>query len=175
MHRYPDHPSGKLDRRAVLALFLGAWLLPATSNADLDDRNKPINIKADRSEFDQREGTQTFSGNVEVSQGSMEISAERVVIEIRDGSFYKITGEGSPIRFQQLGENSELIRGQSGKIAYDTSTSQLTFEGDASFERPGQKFSGETIRYNMRNLTFEATGSDKGRVSIVLQPGKPKQ
>ncbi len=170
MNRHPDLP-----RRGILALLLIALCCPALTLADTDDRSKPINIKADRSEFDQREGKQTFSGNVEVTQGSMAISADKVVIEIRDGAFYRITGEGSPIQFQQLGRNSELIRGRSGKIAYDTNTSQLTFEGDAKFERPGQTFSGETIRYNMRDLTFQATGSNKGRVSIVLQPGKPKQ
>jgi len=173
MHRHPEHSPVRASIGVVLALFLSLLAQPAL--ADIDDRTKPINIKADRSEFDQRQGRQTFSGNVEVSQGSMAITADRVVIEIRDGAFYRITGVGSPIQFQQLGKNSELIRGQSGKIAYDTSSSQLTFEGDAQFERPGQKFSGETIRYNMRDLTFEATGSDKGRVSIVLQPGKPKQ
>jgi lipopolysaccharide export system protein LptA len=173
MHRHPDNLSARHLVVLVLALFLSVLATPAL--ADIDDRNKPINIKADRSEFDQRQGKQTFSGNVEVSQGSMAITADKVVIEIRDGAFYRITGVGSPIRFQQLGNDSELIRGQSRKIAYDTSSSQLTFEGNAQFERPGQKFSGETIRYNMRNLTFEAKGSDKGRVSIILQPGKPKQ
>lgn len=148
----------------------------ATAQADLDDHTKPINIKADESEFDQRTGVQTFRGNVEVTQGSMEIRADSIEIAFKDGVFYRITGTGTPVQFQQIGANNELARGQSEKIVFDTVSMQLTFEGGASFERPGQKFSGGTINYNLRNLKFSATGGGtKERVNIVLQPGSLKK
>jgi len=54
-------------------------------------------------------------------------------------------------------------------------TTQITFSGNAQFERPGQKLSGSSITYNMADLTFKASGDKKGRVNIVLQPTQIKQ
>ncbi len=156
---------------AFAALIIAA-LLGTQAWAKADDRTKPININADASEYDEKAGTQVLSGNVEISQGSMVIKADRIKVELRNNALYRISGTGNPIRFQQLTENDELMRGQSNEISYNTQTSEITFKGDAEFERPGQKFTGHTISYNMEELTFKATGNNKGRVNIVLQPGR---
>lgn len=142
------------------------------ANANPDDRRKAINVKADNSEYDERAGTQTLSGNVEITQGSMSIKADSITIELKDDALFRITGIGNPIKFQQMTQTNELMSGQSNQISYNTRTSEITFKGDAEFERPGQKFSGHTIEYNMLALTFKAAGNKKGRVSITLQPGK---
>lgn len=168
--RPPDHK--RITSLYALLLLLGLALSPTYSTANPDDRKKAVSIKADSSQYDERAGTQTLSGNVEITQGSMLIKADRVVIELNNGALYRITGKGNPIRFQQLTQNNDLMRGQSNEISYDTRTSELIFTGDAQFERPGQKLTGNTIEYNMLQLTFKAAGSDKGRVSITLQPGK---
>ena len=152
---------------ALLLALPGAQLM-----ARADDRTKPININADASEYDERAGTQVLSGNVEISQGSMVIKADRIVVELRNNALYRISGSGNPIRFQQITDNDELMRGQSNEISYNTQTSEITFKGNAEFERPGQKFTGHTISYNMAELTFRAAGNQKGRVNIVLQPGR---
>ena len=152
---------------ALLLALPGAPLM-----ARADDRTKPININADTSEYDERAGTQVLYGNVEISQGSMVIKADRIVVELRNNALYRISGNGNPIRFQQLTENDELMRGQSNEITYNTQTSEITFKGNAEFERPGQKFTGHTISYNMAELTFKAAGNQTGRVNIVLQPGR---
>ena len=153
----------------LLALLFSA---ASTLHANPDDRKKAINVKADNSEYDERAGTQVLSGNVEISQGSMSIKADTITIELKNDALYRIIGSGNPIRFQQLTLANELMRGQSNQISYNTQTSEITFKGDAEFERPGQKLSGHTIEYNMEALTFKAAGNQKGRVSITLQPGK---
>jgi len=144
--------------------------------ANTQDRYEAISVKADNSVYDEKAGTQELSGNVEITQGSMSITADNIKIELRDGKLYRISGLGKPIRFQQRDDSNQIMRGQSNRIAYDVDTSEITFEGDALFEKPGQKLSGHTIRYNMQNLTFKAAGTDqsgsKGRVNIVLQPAR---
>lgn len=163
--------------RALSTIFIIATLLVAVSNpvaAQLADHKKPINVQADNSIYDDRRGIQTLSGNVEISQGSMSIFADTIKMEIKDGSLFRITGTGSPIRFQQLTPNNELIKGECNEIIYNTTTTEITFRGNANFERPGQTLTGDTIEYNLNELTFKATGNDKGRVNITLQPGKLK-
>ena len=163
--------------RALPAVFFAITFFILVSNpvvAQLADHTKPINVKADSSIYDDRRGTQTLSGNVEITQGSMSIFADSIKMEIRDGTLFRITGTGSPIKFQQLTPNNELIRGECNEIIYNTATTAITFRGNANFERPGQKLTGDTIEYNLNELTFKATGNDKGRVNITLQPGKLK-
>jgi len=155
---------------AMVSLMAVITATASTAAANPADRSKPISISADASEYDENAGTQVLSGNVEISQGSMLIRADRIKVELRDNALYRITGTGSPIRFQQLTERNELMRGQSEQISYNTETSEITFKGSAEFEKPGQKFTGHSINYNMTELTFRAAGNDKGRVNIVLQP-----
>ncbi len=164
---------GQLLTNSAMALFLLTLaFLHSDAIANPDDQKKAINVQADTSQYDERAGTQTLSGNVEITQGSMSIKADSIKIELKDGALFRISGKGKPIKFQQLTQTNELMRGQSNQISYDTQTAQITFEGDAEFERPGQKFSGHTIEYNMLKLTFKAAGNKQGRVNITLQPGK---
>ena len=155
-----------------VAAVLIALLFSSSTLAQMADHTKPINVKADASEFDERRGTQTLIGNVEVTQGSMSITADRIEIEIKDGALFKIKGTGRPIRFQQMTLDNQLMRGECNEIIYNTVTSNIIFKGSANFERPGQKLTGHTIEYNLNELTFKAAGNKQGRVNIVLQPGK---
>lgn len=160
----------------LVPLLVPLLISTPASHAMTGDRDKAINVKADKSEYDERRGIQTLSGNVEISQGSMSITAEKIEIELVAGDVHKITGSGNPVTFQQYTDERELLRGESNKIEYFTKTLQLTFSGNANFERPGQKLTGHRIEYNLDNLTFKATGNDSGgRVNITLQPGKIKR
>lgn len=176
--------SSKHTSRRTLCCAAGFFIALsccAQAFANSTDRKKAINVKADSSEYNERAGTQSLSGDVEISQGSMSIRADNIKIELKEGTLFRISGIGSPIRFQQLTETNELMRGQSNEITYNIETSTITFRGNAEFERPGQKFSGHSIEYNMKELTFKAAGkkttdgSSSGRVNIVLQPGKINQ
>ncbi|OED40659.1 lipopolysaccharide transport periplasmic protein LptA [Chromatiales bacterium (ex Bugula neritina AB1)] len=175
-----SNPKVRSKPTPATALSLGLLLLILFAQPTLarqDDQKKPISVKADTSVFDERAGTQELAGNVEITQGSMSINADSIKIELKNGSLYRITGSGQPIRFQQLSESNELMRGQSNEIIYNTETADIIFRGDARFEKPGQKFTGHLIEYNMNALTFKAEGrkdnQGKGRVNIILQPGKP--
>jgi len=167
-----QHWFAAVPQPSMLILLVIGLVFSACALAGSDDKSKPISIQADSSEFDQRSGIQTFSGNVQISQGSMSIVADSIRIETRNGEFYRISGSGNPIRFQQSDDDNNLMRGQSQRIVYDTSTSELIFEGDARFERPGQQFSGHRISYSLEALTFTASGDGDRRVNIVLEPGK---
>lgn len=163
---------------AALMTLISLILLLAAGNlvfADANDFQQPINVKADRSDFDEKAGVQTLSGNVEITQGTLTVKAEKIRIELKDGTLYRIIGEGKPIRFQQRTDNGEMMRGQSNRIEYNTQSTLITFSGDARFERPGQQLSGSSIMYNMSDLSFKASGDKKGRVNIVLQPSQIKR
>ena len=161
---------------SVLMLFILLALTTQAAFADTtSDSDKAINVQADQSDFDEKSGIQSLSGNVEITQGSLKVTADRIQIELKNGALFRIVGNGSPIRFQQQTDNGSLMKGQSNRIEYNMQTTQITFSGNAQFERPGQKLSGNSITYNMADLTFKAAGDKKGRVNIILQPTQIKQ
>ena len=163
----------RLFALAVYQLFT-AILCPAFADT-ISDATKPINVKADQTDFDEKAGIQTLSGNVEITQGSLALKADSIKIELKNGALFRVVGTGSPITFQQQTAAGATMKGQSNRIEYNLETTQITFSGDARFERPGQKLTGSSIMYNMSDLTFKASGDKKGRVNIVLQPTQIKR
>lgn len=164
-----------LSPALALALLVGLTVLTfAASDPSLareSDLTQGIDVSADRSEYNEREGTQTLIGNVEISQGSMRIEAELVTIKLTEFKLTRIEGEGSPIRFQQENEAGELISGEASNISYDATTGELVLSGGASLSQPGQSLQSERIAFDARTQTVSAEGGEnKGRVSIRIEP-----
>ena len=176
-HSTADNPAcGLLCSFSAFALIMLLSVPTGQTAADTrSDGSQPISVQADQSDFDEKAGIQRLTGNVEITQGTLTLKADSIEIELKDGALLKIVGEGNPIRFQQQTDTGATMSGQSNRIEYNTQTTQITFSGDARFERPGQKLSGNSITYNMSDLTFKASGDKKGRVSIILQPSQIKR
>ena len=75
------------------------------------DLQQPIDVSADRSEYDDKAGTQKLIGNVEIRQGTMRITADTIAITLKDNALSRIDGTGSPIRYEQENEKGELLKG----------------------------------------------------------------
>ncbi len=63
-----------LSLTLLLASMLSA--APHTGMARQSDLNKPIDVRADSSEFDEKAGVQSLRGNVQITQGTMQINAD---------------------------------------------------------------------------------------------------
>ena len=135
------------------------------------DLQQPINVQADKSEFDEKAGMQTLSGNVEISQGSMLITAEEIAISLKDNALHTISGTGTPISFQQENEAGEIMRGEAESIIYDALAGTLTLKGAATLSQPRQNLVSDLIIFDARSQKVNAEGGgDTGRVSIQLLP-----
>ena len=156
----------------VLCLLAGVMLCSVTAavNARTSDFEQPIDVKADRSEFDEKAGVQSLIGNVRITQGTMQISADRITIALKDNKLSTINGEGSPIRFQQENDAGELVTGECDRITYDAVNGRLTLEGNATLSEPKQNLRSERIVFDSITQTVVAEGGDSGQVSITIQP-----
>jgi len=154
----------------LATLVLAASLLAASPvTARESDLREPIDVSADRSEYDQRSGTQTLIGNVEIRQGTMRISAEQVAISLSGGKLARIEGSGSPIRFEQENDDGEKITGEASTIDYDATDGTLVLAGGATLSQPGQSLSSERIAFDARSQKVRAEGGgNEGRVTIRL-------
>jgi len=155
-------------------VILSALLLSHNAYARKSDFTQPIDVSADRSEYDERAGVQTLIGNVEIKQGTMTIKADKIAIKLTNNQLSRIEGSGSPIEFQQENEAGELVTGTANAIDYDALNGSLILTGNATLSQPRQRLQSERIVFNSTEQKVSAEGGDKGRVSIRIQPPASK-
>ncbi len=154
---------------ALLPLFL--LVLTSPLPAREGDLSAEVQVSADSSEYDERNGTQSLLGNVEISQGSLLIKADRIDVFLQKNQLDRIEGSGKPIRFEQQNDAGETIRGTANSIKYDATTGIMVLSGGATLQQPQQKLDSERIEFDARRQKVTAQGDAKGgRVSIRIQP-----
>ena len=167
----------KAGNFAVLALALGLTLGPGSGPALAlpEDRNQPIYIQSDRAERDERKGTTVYTGDVEIDQGSLHISADRVTITMEDEQVSRIDAVGSPAKMHQKpSPEREPVYARARNIQYDVVQEILTLIEKATVTQEGSTVKGERIEYFVREQRVKASAgsaeSGDSRVQMVIQP-----
>lgn len=168
----------KLFRLAMTALLVALLVSPGISMAERNDRKQPVNIEADRVTVDDRNKTHTFEGNVILTQGSLSIHGERViVIQGADGFETGIAtgGRDGLARFRQKRQGSnDYVEGQAERIEYDTRTEQAKLFNRATVSSGGDTVRGDYIEYDALTEQYaarsQAGSGNNGRVRAVIQP-----
>jgi len=167
-------------RRTARSLIVGLLLLPLPGLAEHADRDAPMYLSADRVDIDDASHVSTFVGKVRMTQGTLIIMGDRVVItETADGEKHG-TVTGAPGFFRQKREGlEEWVEGYGDRIEYDTRNEFLELFGHARMKRDQDEVEGEHITYNSRSEVFHVDSHDKaddgprrGRVHAVIQPKK---
>jgi lipopolysaccharide export system protein LptA len=96
--------------------------LPAASaHADKSDRDKPINLEADRVTVDDAKQIATFTGNVILTQGTMILRGDRMEVRQDKAGFKQGTTWGNLAYFRQKREGyDDFIEGWAERIEYDS-------------------------------------------------------
>jgi lipopolysaccharide export system protein LptA len=164
--------------------MVGAGLLlglPMAALAEKSDREKPIQADADKLTLDNAQKLSIFEGNVVIIQGSLRITADRVVLkEEKDGSRHA-SGIGKQATFRQKRDDvDEYVDGTADRFEFDGKTDRLELFGHANLKRAQDDIRGEYISYDTRTEFFRVNGSagsagtpgpgTGGRVHVTIQP-----
>jgi len=160
---------------ALCAALLSLQTLSPVVYSLPDDRSQPIYIQSDIAERDERRGLTVYTGDVEIDQGSLHISADQVRIRTKDDEVSQIIATGSPARMHQQPEpDKEPVYARGGTITYDVDKEILTLVGDASVVQDGTTVKGERITYFIREQRVKALSGDtnegRQRVQMVIPP-----
>jgi lipopolysaccharide export system protein LptA len=164
------------------ALALAA-LLALTAHgalAERADRNKPVNIEANKATVDERKKIHIFEGNVVLTQGTLEIRGDRLTVT-QDGEGFQTgvaTSEDGLASFRQRRDGSgEYVTGQAQRIEYDGRTQKTFLHNRAHVvsgkdEVRGQfiEYDGYTGQYIVTNSGSPQASGGGGRVRAVIQP-----
>jgi len=165
------------NQQFTAMLFLSLFVFSANCIALEIDRDKPVHISADKVSIDEKTGISSYTGNVKISQGSMVLTGEKVIVYQPDGKLNNIIVHGAPAMFKQLSDNNnQEITASAKKLQYQTITEKLILTGDANLKQGQNSFSGHIIEYDTRNSTVTAnTDFDKKqRVNAIITP-KPTE
>ena len=80
-HTEPLRAACALTLRLLPALAF-ALLAVTPAHAEKADRSKPVNLEADRVTVDESKQTATFEGNVVLTQGTLIIRGDRMVVGV---------------------------------------------------------------------------------------------
>lgn len=174
-------PKNKFSPVVFLTLAFPLLLRAPACFAERADRDKPIHMEADQLMIDDARQISTFIGNVKLSQGTLLIRGDRiVVIQDKDG-FKRGTAFGQTASFRQKREGlDEYVEGYGERIEYDTRTETVDFFVQARLRRELDEVRGEHITYNAKTEIFQVnSGAVSGdeppkRVHAVLQP-RPRE
>ena len=154
----------------AVALFL--LLLPTQLWALSSDGDQPIEVEADSLEVREAENISIYEGNVNLVQGSLQISCDRMVIHFNnDNELQLIEMIGDPARFRQLDDDQQEMLGQAEQIDYTESQSLLELRGTARFSHAGDIIESDLIRVDTENNGIQAGSSESDRrVKMLIKP-----
>jgi lipopolysaccharide export system protein LptA len=158
-------------RSRLPALLLGCWCTLA--GALPGDQSQPINISADAVELDDGRHTSTYTGHVEVQQGSMRLWAERVTVQHEPSRRpAHIVATGSPARYRQVTDQGKEVKAHALRMEYDAASNAILLIDQAELTQGKDRFSSDRILYDRSKEVVKAGASAQGRqrVHISITP-----
>lgn len=167
-------------RLKTTRLLLTAFLLAGApaSFAELADREKPINLEADQVTVDDAQQISTFTGNVRLSQGSLLILGDKIVVMQDKEGFMQVTAYGKTASFRQKREGLDgYVEGYGERIEYNARAETMLLHAQARLKRDLDEVQGEHITYSSKTEVFQVNADGTSpenvrpkRVRAVLQP-----
>ena len=184
----------------ISVLFIASLFFSSQAIALDSDKNAPVTINADTTDIDFRTGKRVLTGNVDISQGTLNIKADKIVLIYKGDDIDTATAYGKPVRFKQLPEGQEeMVHGEGKTLQLKHAKNLITLETNAKITQGTNTITGRVIHYNTltSKMTVKSQSSgkkkktagskqqassasagkktDSGRTRIVIQPGTMKK
>lgn len=135
----------------IRVLALVAVLGSSGTHALPEDREKPIEGRADSTQLNTLTGMTLLSGNVQINQGELVIYASQVSLQ-RDSATNAVSyikAIGNPARLIDVPRSADEPLTVYGKvIEFYNQQNLIVTQGDARLTQAGSQVNGERIEYN---------------------------
>ena len=161
--------------KLIISIFV-SFLCSGHVWALTDDSTKPINIQADSAEINDATGVSTYRGNVKITQGSMQLTGDLVILETANKKVQTIIAEGNLSTFKQKTDDGRLINAEAEKMIYSITGNKIVLIKNAKLTEAGNTFASDRITFFTDKEIVKAgssTGND--RVNITVFPETIKE
>lgn len=156
-----------------------AFALPA--QAERADRDKPMQVEAQKMTIDDAKKIQILEGDVVVTKGTIVLRTDRLVVTEDQYGFQKGVAFGGPgglARFKQKREGKdEYVEGEAERIEYNTRNEIAELFHRAWIKSGADEVRGDYIWYDSIAEKYLATAGDPDpkatlppRVRAIIQP-----
>jgi len=136
-------------RLAAANLLLAFALLPSAAQAKSTDRDQPMDVTADSTSATVADdGDAVLTGNVLITQGTLQVMADRAVIRRKDGEISEVILNGGPATLKQVNDNGEPMEARAQQIVYTLGNDMMVLTGGVVVTQPRGHPTGENIQYN---------------------------
>jgi lipopolysaccharide export system protein LptA len=144
---------------AAALLALAAAVLAFPVAAEKGDKEKPINYSADHGDVNYQTKVGTLTGNVVVTQGTLTIHADKIVLKQNPDNSLSASAFGNPVTFRQKRDGvDEYYDGFAQHAEYDGSKEFLELFDRALLRRGQDEIRSNYITYNASTEMFKAEG-----------------
>ena len=164
----------------IMLMSLSLLGVSGQAMAEAADRDKPIDLEADTVKVDDSKQISTYSGRVILTQGTLVIHADKLIVREDNLGFQHSTSLGNPTTFKQKMEGkNEYMEGSAQRIEYNGRMDKVQLYTKAWVKRGEDIVHGDYIMYDANAEYAEVIGggpqgTSGGRVRAVIQP-KGKQ
>jgi len=163
MSRIPADIAAALLALATLAFAAGA-------DARSADRNQPMDIEAAHSTCSLGANDScTLTGNVTMTQGSLNVVAAKAVIEQSGGDPSRALLSGG-VTLRQTLDDGNQINATASNVDYNLKTEVVVFTGNVEIRQNRGTLNGQRVVYNMKTSQVESGGAGNGRVKMRILP-----
>ncbi|KAF3977326.1 MAG: lipopolysaccharide transport periplasmic protein LptA [Methylococcales symbiont of Iophon sp. n. MRB-2018] len=159
----------KLIKRVIviyLVLFFnGAYALKS-------DSKQPVYIDSNTASFSDKTQLSIYTGNVITRQGTLYITSDKLVVQLKNGDVEKMVFTGKPAKFKQLpGKDKEYIHGECLIGEYYPKENKLILMEEAIISQGGSHSASRVIIYDSKKSLIKAgdKSSDLKRVHSVFK------
>ena len=158
-------------------LCLGLLLISSTCWSLETDRQQPIHIQADRITVHEKQGVSFYQGNVQFTQGSLQVKGDEVTVYLQGDVLQKVIVKGAPATMQQQpAQDQDLVHSQAAQMEYDAVKQIVTLIDNAQVQQGPNSFAGDFIEYDTRTNTVSARKgqAEDSRVHVIITPPPDK-
>lgn len=155
---------------STIAASCVALALALPAHAEKADREKPINFSGDTGDANLQSRGGTLAGHVIITQGTLEIRADRIVFRQNADNTLSATAYGNPVALRQKRDGvDEYYEGYAQRLEYDGSKELVELFDNALLKRGQDEIRSNYVSYNTATELFKA----EGRPGTVPDPAGP--
>jgi len=164
-----SRPIDVLPARLLLALLMAG--VASTAGARSNDRSQPMDAEANQNTCTLGDAGQcVMTGNVQINQGSLDISAAKATVFRAGGDISRALLSGSPVVLKQQMDDGTPMTAHASNVDYNLSTDVVIFTGDVMIQQPRGTMSGQRVVYNLKTGSVDSGGEGNGRVKMRIRP-----
>jgi lipopolysaccharide export system protein LptA len=153
---------------ASLLFVAGANSLSAQEVVKKADFDKPSTVSSDKIFGDGKEKVAVHEGNVTITQGTLEIKADRIKVSAalgKDKEVFEATG--NPASYTQQLADGTMVVAKANNIRYDKATKTISLRGNAELYQNAFSIKTDSIIYDILKEQWQAQKNTDSQKQVV--------